>query len=88
MSVVSFWRLLCCVNASCASMLFRFRKGDSNRSSVWICSRNDAIANILVIGVGIMPVFYRLETVGFDGIVNYCNIGIIWRYSDYSQSPE
>lgn len=45
------------VNASCASLLFRFRKGDSNRSSVWICSRNDAIANILVISAGIVVYF-------------------------------
>ena len=45
------------VNASCARLLFRFRKGDSNRSSVWICSRNDAIANVLVIGAGIV-VYY------------------------------
>lgn len=45
------------VNATCASLLYRFRKGDSNRSSVWICSRNDAIANILVIGAGVIVYF-------------------------------
>jgi Co/Zn/Cd efflux system component len=45
------------VNFSAASLLFKFRKGDSNRSSVWICSRNDAIANLLVIGAGIV-VYY------------------------------
>ncbi|MDE3015930.1 MAG: cation transporter [Pseudomonadota bacterium] len=45
------------VNAGCAGLLFHFRKGDSNRSAVWICSRNDAIANILVIGAGILVYF-------------------------------
>lgn len=45
------------VNISCAFLLFKFRKGDSNRSSVWICSRNDAIANILVIIAGVV-VYY------------------------------
>jgi Co/Zn/Cd efflux system component len=29
-------------------MLYRFREGDSNIRSVWICSRNDAIGNLAV----------------------------------------
>lgn len=33
-----------------AFMLYRFREGDSDRQSVWICSRNDAIANVAVVG--------------------------------------
>ena len=36
------------VNAGVAAMLFRFRSGDSNMKSVWICSRNDAIGNVAV----------------------------------------
>jgi len=36
-------------NAGVAVMLFRFRQGDSNMRSVWICSRNDAIGNIAVV---------------------------------------
>lgn len=36
------------VNIGCAALLYRYRKGDSNRESVWICSRNDAIGNIAV----------------------------------------
>lgn len=35
-------------NASVALMLYRFRTGDSNMRSVWICSRNDAVGNIAV----------------------------------------
>ena len=30
-------------------MLYRFRTGDANMRSVWICSRNDAIGNIAVV---------------------------------------
>ena len=30
-------------------MLFRFRSGDANMRSVWICSRNDAIGNAAVV---------------------------------------
>ncbi len=36
-------------NVVCAALLYRFRNGDSNRRSVWICSRNDAIGNIAVV---------------------------------------
>ncbi len=36
-------------NLFCAVLLFRFRRGDANMRSAWLCSRNDAIANIAVI---------------------------------------
>lgn len=36
------------VNIGSAWLLYRYREGDSNRESVWICSRNDAIGNVLV----------------------------------------
>ncbi len=37
------------VNAFVAFLLYKFRNGDSNMQSVWLCSRNDAIGNIAVI---------------------------------------
>ena len=37
------------VNFSVALLLFRFREGDANMRSVWLCTRNDVIANILVL---------------------------------------
>jgi Co/Zn/Cd efflux system component len=36
-------------NIGVAALLYRYRSGDSNRRSVWICSRNDAIGNIAVV---------------------------------------
>lgn len=36
-------------NVFVAVMLFRFREGDSDMRSVWLCSRNDAIGNLAVI---------------------------------------
>ena len=36
-------------NVAVALMLYRFREGDANMRSVWICSRNDAIANCVVL---------------------------------------
>ncbi len=35
-------------NGGVALMLYRFRDGDANMRSVWICSRNDAIGNLAV----------------------------------------
>jgi Co/Zn/Cd efflux system component len=40
-------------NTGVAIMLFRFRTGDANMRSVWICSRNDAIGNIAVIAAAL-----------------------------------
>lgn len=36
------------VNVTAALLLFRFRDGDANVRSVWLCSRNDAIGNVAV----------------------------------------
>ncbi|HVY17846.1 MAG TPA: cation transporter [Rhodopila sp.] len=35
-------------NGAVAVMLYRFRSGDANMRSVWICSRNDAVGNLAV----------------------------------------
>ncbi|MEK9752754.1 MAG: cation transporter [Rhodospirillaceae bacterium] len=37
------------VNVASAFLLFRFRNGDANVRSVWLCSRNDAIGNVAVL---------------------------------------
>lgn len=37
------------VNVAVAALLFSHRGGDSNKKSIWLCSRNDAIANLAVI---------------------------------------
>ena len=50
MGVVGFSALA--VNVVVALMLYRYRTGDANMRSVWICSRNDAIGNILVMIAG------------------------------------
>ena len=46
MSAIALLALL--VNVAVAGLLYRFRDGDSNRQSIWLCSRNDAIGNIAV----------------------------------------
>nr|WP_167083903.1 cation transporter [Rhizomicrobium palustre] len=37
------------VNVTAALLLLRFRNGDANVRSVWLCSRNDALGNIAVL---------------------------------------
>ena len=36
-------------NVICALLLMRYRNGDANVRSVWLCSRNDAIGNVAVV---------------------------------------
>ncbi len=40
-------------NVGVALMLYRFRTGDANMRSVWICSRNDAIGNVAVVAAAL-----------------------------------
>ncbi len=44
-------------NVIVAIALFKYRSGDSNMRSIWLCSRNDAIGNIAVIAAGIAVFF-------------------------------
>lgn len=37
-------------NVASALILLRYRDGDANVRSVWLCSRNDAIGNVAVLG--------------------------------------
>jgi Co/Zn/Cd efflux system component len=46
MGVVGIAALI--ANGGVALMLYRYRAGDANRRSVWICSRNDAVGNLAV----------------------------------------
>jgi Co/Zn/Cd efflux system component len=46
MGAVAFVALA--VNVGVAVMLYRYRRGDSNMRSIWLCSRNDAIGNVAV----------------------------------------
>lgn len=47
MGVVAVLALV--VNVGVAAMLYRYRAGDADMRSVWLCSRNDAIGNIAVL---------------------------------------
>jgi len=51
MGVVGFTALA--ANALCFALLSRYRAGDSNMRSVWLCSRNDVIGNCAVLAAAI-----------------------------------
>lgn len=46
-------------NLSSAVILMRYRDGDSNVRSVWLCTRNDAIGNVAVMLAAIAVAFTR-----------------------------
>ena len=52
MGIIGFLALV--ANLTCLVILMRWRDGDSNVRSVWLCSRNDAIGNVGVIIAGIV----------------------------------
>lgn len=43
-------------NVGVALLLFRYREGDANMQSLWLCTRNDAIGNVAVL-VAVLGVF-------------------------------
>lgn len=40
-------------NAACLGLLYAWRQGDANMRSVWICSRNDVLANFAVLAAAL-----------------------------------
>ena len=40
-------------NAACLGLLYAWRDGDANMRSVWICSRNDVLANLAVLAAAL-----------------------------------
>jgi Co/Zn/Cd efflux system component len=41
------------VNLGVAALLYRFREGDANMRSVWLCTRNDVIGNFAVLAAAL-----------------------------------
>lgn len=51
MGVVGLMALV--VNVGVAVLLYRFREGDANMRSVWLCTRNDALSNLAVLAAAL-----------------------------------
>src|SRR5258708_21214068 len=80
MGVVGFAALI--ANGGVALMLYRFRFGDANMRSVWICSRNDALGNaaVLLAAMGVFgtntswPDILVAAVMGALGLLGGCQI--------------
>lgn len=58
-------------NLGVAALLFRYRAGDANMRSVWLCSRNDAIVNVAIIlaAAGVLGTGTRWPDLAVAGVV-------------------
>lgn len=68
-------------NLIVAFLLYRFRNGDSNMQSVWICSRNDAIANVAVLAAagGVFASGTRWPDLAVAAIIAALALSGAWR---------
>lgn len=64
------------VNVAVALLLYRYRDGDSNKQSIWLCSRNDAIGNLAVMfaAAGVFASASRWPDLGVAAIIAALNI--------------
>lgn len=69
------------VNLGVALLLFRHRKGDANRMSVWLCTRNDAIANLAVIlaGAGVWLTGTHWPDIAVAAVIAYLGLTGAWQ---------
>ena len=69
------------VNVGVAALLFRYRTGDANRLSVWLCTRNDAIANVAVIlaGAGVWATGTHWPDIAVAAIIAYLGLTGAWQ---------
>ncbi|HNP35424.1 MAG TPA: cation transporter [Woeseiaceae bacterium] len=64
------------VNVAVAFLLYRYRAGDSNKQSIWLCSRNDAIGNVAVMlaAAGVFASASRWPDLLVAGVIAALNI--------------
>lgn len=60
-------------------LLLKYREGDSNIQSVWLCSRNDAIGNLAVIAAGVGV--FATQTIWPDIMVAFIIAGLFMHSS-------
>ncbi len=80
------------VNVGVALLLYRFRDGDANMRSVWLCTRNDAIGNLAVLGaaVGVFGTGTRWPDLAVAGVMAGLALtaGVsVWRHARRELAP-
>lgn len=80
-------------NVISALLLMRHRQGDANIRSVWLCSRNDAIANLAVLLSGALVVWQGsrwpdlLVALAIAGLFTHSAVSIL-RQANNEQEPD
>lgn len=74
MGTIAFMALV--VNVAVAFLLYSYRDGDSNKQSIWLCSRNDAIGNVAVMlaAAGVFASASRWPDLLVAGVIAALNI--------------
>jgi Co/Zn/Cd efflux system component len=80
------------VNFGVAVLLFRFREGDANMRSVWLCTRNDVIANlgVLVAAAGVFgtgTVWPDVAVAGLLATLGLSSGAEVWRRARAELAP-
>lgn len=67
-------------NLSVAALLFASRRGDANMRSVWLCSRNDAMANIAVMmaAAGVWTMGQGWPDILVAGVIASLSLSAAW----------
>lgn len=68
-------------NVFVAALVFRHRHGDANRESVWLCSRNDAIGNIVVAlaATGVFATGSYWPDIAVAAVMAYLSLSAAWQ---------
>ena len=63
-------------NGAVAFLLYRYRQGDANMRSVWLCARNDALGNIaVVLAAGAVEFFaHHWPDIAVAGVIGSLNL--------------
>jgi Co/Zn/Cd efflux system component len=79
MGLIGFLGLV--ANVVVAVMLYRFRNGDANMKSVWLCTRNDAVGNLAVLAaaVGVFGTASGYPDYLVAAILAYLSISAGWQ---------
>lgn len=79
MGVIGFLSLV--ANLVVAITLYRFRNGDANMRSVWLCTRNDAVGNVAVLlaAVGVFGTSTGYPDFIVAAVLAYLSISAGWQ---------
>lgn len=68
-------------NLSCLALLMRYRDGDANVRSVWLCTRNDAAGNIAVM---LSAVLVSASSSAWPDLIVACLLASLFLHSAFS----